>query len=527
MPEHTPTSLQPGPSYDQSPPTVQEALLRNPGNPLAQLPLELVYTIFSMLPLPDRIRVALVCKLWRLVALDYAPLWADIQDVGPFAVHNLLARSQRAPVTLVMTSLHRDDLACISLSLADHMDHVAHVELRLAPGSNCTSETVRPLWTALRCPAPVLQVLRLEHSGERIQIEPPNLFDDCAPRLRVMQLTGFDLSAPCAVLESVTAFSGAASWDATPHADEAVMRPMAFASRCRDFFPGLSQLQLTGLPDYAVLKVDKFPKGLVALELSFHAWLDRTGDAKHLFNLLSAANFASMQTLVLESPPNGLVPRLIAADESIEWMLLEGIMYRPEGEVSQAYPDGACLKVLTTSMRSRSFRCCTNGSLDDILLNPLVFANLVDVVVGPHALYEAFSGSTVATMLMQATNLETLTIVLDYWPGFQPLGAPGWGGQVLSLRNLREVRISAPPNLATYPLQMEPYIVLYFFENVLRMGRRRLDTLALFGISFNLDNEIRAFQRQRLEATVAEHVVYYELDVMTMLGRGLPIDRNI
>ncbi|KAI0773978.1 hypothetical protein C8Q74DRAFT_1368502 [Fomes fomentarius] len=132
------------------------------------------------------IYVSHVCRYWRDVALECAPLWAFIAfETYTFrisAYHRILKRAGACPLTVVYHLNGGCDCSRAKSSCSDDygLDHIFELlprirHLIIIIGGDIFMD---PLWKTLRCPAPCLETLQVGLRGEALGTYTEGLGDD-------------------------------------------------------------------------------------------------------------------------------------------------------------------------------------------------------------------------------------------------------------------------------------------------------------------------------------------------------------
>lgn len=98
-----------------------------------------------------------VCRRWREIALDYPPLWADIIDLSPAAVHQILPRTKRSPL-FVRYALGDNPILAFEPFIALIATIIERTRYLYLQGS---SECLTTFFTMALTPAPLLESLCL------------------------------------------------------------------------------------------------------------------------------------------------------------------------------------------------------------------------------------------------------------------------------------------------------------------------------------------------------------------------------
>ena len=129
-----------------------------------QMPDELLASVFSMLSIPDRTSISLVCRYWHDVLVSWPHIWGnihydDVDGGSPDALASQFKLSANCPLTLDVVIGGGWDVICAHLK--PHIWRVTHLTIVIEgpfPDSSTASTSV----SAVLCqPAPALREFRL------------------------------------------------------------------------------------------------------------------------------------------------------------------------------------------------------------------------------------------------------------------------------------------------------------------------------------------------------------------------------
>ncbi|EPQ57323.1 hypothetical protein GLOTRDRAFT_137673 [Gloeophyllum trabeum ATCC 11539] len=191
---------------------------RNELAPVSKLPPEVLAHIFSICsilepfviqppygtPLHSWFKVTQVCKHWREVALNCAPLWHRIEFSAPKWTVEMLRRSKNAPIVVRADLTYRTPNFVNTVQQAlGEVHRIKELDL-IAP-----SQMLSRLAGSLSRPAPALESLRLSSQRlsaymDTIYHVPDTLFQGRAPRLRRLELVNCEIAWTSGFLANLT-----------------------------------------------------------------------------------------------------------------------------------------------------------------------------------------------------------------------------------------------------------------------------------------------------------------------------------
>ncbi|KAK7051577.1 hypothetical protein VNI00_004556 [Paramarasmius palmivorus] len=189
----------------------RELTQHNMDIPVFRLPPELMAQIFSYcVPSPDSaygglkwLYITHVCRRWRIIALEYAPLWTYIELRHPKLAETMVERSKTAILSLHTPwyfPMTRDAWQCPMESLQRQLFRLGHLSLRLYVSTRM--EPLVDFVQQLTQSAPLLRSIEI-HSSPMLDL-PHNFIAHNAPLLRHLHLKYTYLPWNSALLSNLT-----------------------------------------------------------------------------------------------------------------------------------------------------------------------------------------------------------------------------------------------------------------------------------------------------------------------------------
>jgi len=165
----------------------------NAVQPISRLPIELLATVFSFVPMQDRSQVALVCRSWQAILQDSPEIWDNVvfeveDDTMKESLSTILNRSAKCPLHL-STEISEDVYEDVCDSLKRNMHRFLTLRVRIIHGISI--EAADAVTEALcSSAAPLLRKFWIFDEADAFNRSlslSTKLFADEAPNLRIFK----------------------------------------------------------------------------------------------------------------------------------------------------------------------------------------------------------------------------------------------------------------------------------------------------------------------------------------------------